>query len=242
MYTNKNSGYGQAQIGGIPFTTGKVFVVADSTDSNLPHIDLLFTPDEDGVDRRHSTYESALAQATAGHGDIVVVSPDYSTAPTAAELLSAETKGVRIVNAGESASGDSQEYRATAALPQTTAEALFTVTGRVKLVGILGTVTTVIETQANNTKLVANPTVGADVDLCAVNDITADAVGTVYSITGTLATAMVATTSGAGVFQAAPLTLEAGTLDLDCAASNTGSVKWTAIYEPLEPGAKMVAA
>lgn len=242
MYLNKNSGYGQAQVGGIPFTTGKVFIIADSSDANFNQIDQLFSPDEEGVQRRYSGYTAALAACTAGHGDIIVVSPDFSTAPSAAELLAAETKGVRIVNAAESASGESQVFRATAALPQTTAEAIFTVTGRVKLIGILGVVTTVIETQANNTKLIANPTVGADVDLCAVNDISADAVGTVYSITGTLADAMVATTSGAGVFQAAPLTIEAGTIDLSCAASNTGSVKWTAIYEPLEPGAKMIAA
>lgn len=239
---NQNSGYGQAQLGGIPFSTGKVFVIADSNDSNFSAIDNLFKPDEDGVQRRHSSFTSALAACTAGHGDTIIVSPDFSTAPTAAELLAAETKGVRIVDAAQSASGQSQVFRATAALPQTTAEALFTVTGRVKLIGILGVVTTVIQTQANNTKLVANPTVGADVDLCAVNNISADAVGTVYSITGTLADAMVATTSGAGVFQAAPLFIEAGTIDLDCAASNTGSVKWTAIYEPLEPGAKVVAA
>jgi len=242
MFLSKNSGYGQAQIGGIPFTTGKVFVIADSSDTNFNNIDELFTPDGEGVQRRHSSYTAALAQCTTGHGDIIVVSPLFTTAPTAAELLAAETKGVRIVNAAEAGNGQSQEFRATAALPQTTAEALFTVTGRVKLIGILGTVTTVIQTQANNTKLIANPTVGADVDLCAVNDISADAVGTVYSITGTLANAMVATTSGAGVFQAAPLTIEAGTIDLSCAASNTGSVKWTAIYEALEPGAKLVAA
>tara|TARA_Y100000310_G_scaffold121659_1_gene120402 strand:+ start:290 stop:1021 length:732 start_codon:yes stop_codon:yes gene_type:complete len=238
---NQNSGYGQASIGGMPFTTGKVFVIADSSDSNFNDIDGLFTPDESGVQRRHSTYTSALAACTADHGDIIVVSPAFSTAATAAELLSAETKGVKIVQAAETG-GETSVFRATAALPQTTAEALFTVTGRVKLIAIYGTVTTIIETQANNTKLIANPTVGADVDVCAVNDISADAVGTVYSITGTFADAMVATTSGAGVFQANPTTIEAGTLDLSCAASNTGSVKWTAIYESIDPGAKLISA
>ena len=49
--------------------------------------------------------------------------------------------------------------RATATLPQTTAEALYTITGgRILLVSIIGEVTTVIQTQANNTKLTFNPT------------------------------------------------------------------------------------
>tara|TARA_Y100000034_G_C6905929_1_gene420363 strand:- start:371 stop:814 length:444 start_codon:yes stop_codon:yes gene_type:complete len=132
--------------------------------------------------------------------------------------------------------------RDTAALPQTAQAALFTVTGRVIVTQIVGEVTTVIETKANATKLVANPTVGADVDLCATDDITADAVGTLYSITGTLANAMVATTSGAFVAQAAPTVVADGTIDLNCAASNTGSVKWTVHYIPLDNGSSVVVA
>lgn len=241
---NLNVGYGAGQLAGAPFTTGKVFFVASSSDTNLAYIDGLFTPDGEGVQRRYSTITAALAACTAGNGDVIVLSPSFTTALTAAELLSAETKGVKFYNAGQldPASGTYKVNRATAALPQTTQSGLFTVTGRIKLLDIKGVVTTIIQTQANNTKLVANPTVGADVDLCAVNDITADAVGTVYSITGTLANAMVATTSGAGVFQAAPLTIEAGTIDLSCAASNTGSVKWYVEYLPIDPGARVFAA
>ena len=68
--------------------------------------------------------------------------------------------------------------RATAALPQTAAAAIFTVTGgRVAIMGILGEVTTAIQNQANNTKLTANPTVGTSVDLCAVLSIANDEVG-----------------------------------------------------------------
>lgn len=132
--------------------------------------------------------------------------------------------------------------RAAANLPQTTQTAYFTVSGKVLITGIYGEVTTVIQTQANNTKLVANPTVGADVDLCAVNNITADAVGTIYNITGTLANAMVATTSGAMIAQASPVVVAAGTIDLSCAASNTGATKWTIQYVPVDQGATIVAA
>lgn len=127
--------------------------------------------------------------------------------------------------------------KAAANLPQSTQSALFTITGgRIRVLGIYGEVTTVIQTQANNTKLVSNPTVGADVDLCAVNDITADAVGTIYTITGTLADAMVATTSGAVKDQSDKVVVAAGTIDLSCAASNTGATKWVLQYEAIDPG------
>lgn len=132
--------------------------------------------------------------------------------------------------------------RATAALPQTTQAALFTVSGRVLVTQIVGEVTTIIQTQANATKLVINPTVGADVDMCATDDITADAVGTQYSITGTLADAMVSTTSGGFEAQSTAVEVQDGTIDLNCAASNTGSVKWTLHYISLTPGSTVTTA
>lgn len=93
--------------------------------------------------------------------------------------------------------------KATATLPQSTAAAKFTVSGgKVLICDIIGEVTTIIEAGANNMKLISNPTVGADVDLCAVLDIAEDAVGTTYHITGTLADAMVAKTSGAEIGRA----------------------------------------
>lgn len=132
--------------------------------------------------------------------------------------------------------------RATADLPQTDAEALFTITGgRIVVTQIIGEVTTVIETQANETKLVHNPATGTDVDLCAVLDITADEVGTLYGITGTFANAMV----GAGQAlptQAVNVVLKPGTIDLDCGASNTGKVKWTLFWAPLDGGAYVAPA
>ena len=132
--------------------------------------------------------------------------------------------------------------RASAALPASTAGALFTVTGKILVVDIIGEVTTIIQTQANATKLIANPTVGADVDLCATNDISADAVGSHYNITGTLANAMVNTAGGAGVAQAGRVIVKAGTIDLSCAATNTGAIKWTLHWIPIEEDADVVAA
>lgn len=136
--------------------------------------------------------------------------------------------------------------RATAALPQTTTSTLFTVsTGQVLLTGIFGEVTTVIQTQANNTKLTFDPTAaGASQDMCAVLDITADAVGTIYSITGTPATALQDSLNWvpSSKMMAQPIVLKPGAILLDCAASNTGSVKWQCTYVPLENGAAIAAA
>ena len=133
--------------------------------------------------------------------------------------------------------------RTTATLPQSTAGALFTIaTGRVIVTAIVGQVTTIIQTQLNNTKLVSNPTTGTDVDICAVLDITADEVGTLYGITGTFADALVGANAGATVAPARPVVLPIGTLDLSCSASNTGAVKWSIYYLPFDDGATVTAA
>lgn len=136
--------------------------------------------------------------------------------------------------------------RATAALPQTAAGSLFTVSGgKVLITSLVGEVTTVIQTQADATKLTFDPVdAGATQDLCATTDITADAVGTIYSITGTPATALQDALNflppNKGLAQ--PIVLKPGAILLDCAASNTGSVKWDLTYIPLDNGASVVAA
>jgi len=127
--------------------------------------------------------------------------------------------------------------KAAANLPQSAASAKFTITGgMILIVQLVAEVTTIIQAQANNMKWISNPTVGADVDLCAVVDINGDAVGTMYNITGTLADAMVATTSGAVQAQANMILCAAGTIDLSCSASSTGQVKAVLHYIPLESG------
>jgi len=125
--------------------------------------------------------------------------------------------------------------RAAAVLPQSTAHALFTISeGRVKLIDIVGEVTVELGAGANNMKLVANPTVGADVDT--------DTVGTLYVISGTLANPMFTSASGAIEAQANPVILAVGTLDLNCDASKAGQIKWTMRYEQLDLGAVVTAA
>lgn len=131
--------------------------------------------------------------------------------------------------------------RATAALPQTTTADIFVITGYVDLLNLCGVVTTVIQTQANNTKLQHDPSgTGSNTDLCANLDITADAVGTVYSIVGVPATALKST----ALWQVLPadnipapgIVLGPGSIALVCAASNTGSVRWICRYRPVAGG------
>lgn len=133
--------------------------------------------------------------------------------------------------------------KSTATLPAGTAGALFNVIGgRVAIKGILGEVTTVVQTQANNTKLTANPTVGTSVDLCAVLDISADEVGCLYGITGNVGDALTGADAGYAPLPEQPLVAAVGTIDLDCAATNTGSVKWSIWYVPVDDGAYIEAA
>jgi hypothetical protein len=133
--------------------------------------------------------------------------------------------------------------RASAILPATTATPYFTVTGRVLITQIVGEVTVVFDGTVNSLKLISNPTVGADVDLCSATVVTSDVLGTFYNITGTLANALVATTSGAVISQANPILVTAGSIDLDATATDTtGSSKWTVHYIPLDSNSKVVAA
>jgi len=131
-------------------------------------------------------------------------------------------------------------YRDSDILPDGETYPLFNIVGgRVAITQIIGEVTVVIQTQSNNTKLTTTPTDGAAIDLCAALNITADAVGTLYGITGTAANVML---SGAIIPQATPIIAGVGTIDIDCAADSTGEIKWAVYYMPLDDGAYIEAA
>lgn len=137
--------------------------------------------------------------------------------------------------------------KAAASLPQTAAGSLFTITGgKIVVYGIYGEVTTVIQTQANASKLQfvgTNPV--ATTDLCATLDITAKAVGSVFSIVGVLATAMKVTTNNLVVpadnIPFPGLVLGPGVIKLNCAASNTGAVKWSIHWLPIENNSNLAS-
>jgi|TARA_Y100000310_G_C20659922_1_gene804148 hypothetical protein len=138
-----------------------------------------------------------------------------------------------------------QDWRVTeksaANLPQTTQSALFNVTGPIEC-KIFGQVVTGIQAQANNTKLVANPTGGTDSDLCTVLDINADAGSEFYYGNGT-ANAMGNTASHGAIDEASTYVVQSGSIDLNCAASNTGTVRWWLLWRSLEEdGSSSVSA
>ena len=136
--------------------------------------------------------------------------------------------------------------RAAAALPQTAAAALFTVTGLVLLKRIVGYVTVGIGAVANATKIKGNSTgAGATTDLCTTLDINGHVATSRYEITGTFANAMVRTLDvPLAQVQAADIVIPPGTIDLDCAGSDggVGRVRWSVTYVPLESNAAVVAA
>lgn len=132
--------------------------------------------------------------------------------------------------------------RATATLPQTTAAAIFNIVGgRVAMMAILGEVTTVLGA-VGNMSLEANPTTGTTAALCAVVAAGAFEAGTLLSIDGTKATAMLGVDAGGTAMQSKPVALPVGTLDLRLSASSTGSVKWSIWYLPIDDGAYVTAA
>jgi len=243
MY-NQNSGYGAGALATAPFTTGKVFIVASaSSGNNYDRLTQIYRPDPEGVQRVFATPTLALAKCTAGRGDVIIIDPSYATALSAGELLSAETKGVHIQGVYHLANRQGFANRATAGLPASTTVSLFTVTGDVILESIMGVVTTVIQTQACNTKLAVKKG-STSTDICAVLNVSANAVGSRYSITGTYGNALINTAIGVPLApQATPVFIEGGsTIDLNTAATNTGSVKWSVKYVAQAPGAQIIAA
>ena len=130
-------------------------------------------------------------------------------------------------------------------LPQTAAEATFNVNGGEVLVHLMYVrVTTVIQTQANNTKVTLNPTTGPSADVASNLDITADEVGTIYIVEGD-GTALIGVNAGqtwAAAGLPHPFIVNAGTIDIETGGSNTGRIKWHIFYEPLVEGATVVKA
>jgi|TARA_Y100000310_G_scaffold286175_1_gene310113 hypothetical protein len=126
---------------------------------------------------------------------------------------------------------------ADANLPQTGASTLFTIAdGNIEVIAIVGTVGTVIQAQANATKLEFDSGNGPN-DLCATLDINAHTSGSLYYVTGTVANAMVNVTDGIILKQATPWILGPGDIELDCAASNTGTTSWVLYYRKLDAAA-----
>lgn len=139
--------------------------------------------------------------------------------------------------------------KASAILPATGLQTLFTVTGgRVMCTLLLGEVTVVFDGTANSLNVVHDPDVGAVGDLNAATVCTSDIAGTLYSVTGVQAALMGTQKEGGtevpthvlAVGPFSPFILPAGVTKLQTTATDTtGSTKWTMCYIPIDTGASV---
>ena len=151
--------------------------------------------------------------------------------------------GAKIVTGGQGANLWLHASRGPSNLPQSAAAAIFNVDGgRVLVMRMFGTVTTVIASSATkNLKVTLNPDSGTSGDVAANLDIESDEVGTTYVVEGD-GTALVGVNAGSGWSAVAnPFVVNAGTIDIETSASHTGAIKWDVFYIPVDAGARLNA-
>jgi hypothetical protein len=131
------------------------------------------------------------------------------------------------------------------ALPATTTGQIFRVKGgRVLVKSLVGEVTTVIQTQADNLKVTskkldsASVAVGTAKDIAADVNITALEVGSLYFVEGDGTAGVLSTAGGAYIGPNSGMWIAPqGEIYLTTSATNTGAMKWDIWYQPLDPGA-----
>lgn len=134
--------------------------------------------------------------------------------------------------------------RATAVLPATTQSAIFTVAGgRVLVTSLVGEVTVIMGATVTTLKITANPTVGTDVDLTTATAVTSKEVGSLISLPPISGGALtVNSAGGTNQLPNSAYLIPVGTIDLVTSATDTGSIKWSITYLPLDDGASITAA
>lgn len=135
--------------------------------------------------------------------------------------------------------------RAAALLPQTATGSLFTITGgRILVTGLVGEVTVATGAVATTGAITSTPTVGTAVTLASATAITSKEVGSLITLPLTGGTALVVNNAGgSGQLPGhAPYVVPAGALGLTTSASDTGQIKWSLTYVPLDNAATVVAA
>lgn len=232
----------EAVAKGLPAKVGKTFYVSDTTGLYWNELNLQYPPDKDGIQLVYSTVTLALAACTAAKGETVILAPDFTTVLTATEEDNAATKGVIVTWARKEIGGNYWSDRAAAALPASTVGSLFTVTGKVKLLNLVGEVITGISDTAVSVTLSSVPTTGASGSIAGITSVRNNGAGVMWNITGTLATAM-GTSTFAGLGQATPLIIAPGAIKIQSTATPAASsVKWHAVYLPIDPGARIIPA
>lgn len=136
--------------------------------------------------------------------------------------------------------------RATATLPASGAQNIFTVSGgRILLVALVGEVTTVIQAQSTTVKVTSTPTTGSAIDMSsATADVNALEVGGRISLANppAAATALVKTNAGYTNLPAVNTIVPPGTISYTTGATSTGSIKWDLIYIPYDDACSVAAA
>lgn len=137
--------------------------------------------------------------------------------------------------------------KAAADLIDGTQNALFTVSGgKILLTHInLEVSGAAVDNTTSNMKLLTNPTVGTDMDMCAVLDVDSDEKGSLYSITGTVTDALAGGSGGGAMSMKNGIIIPEGTIDVTSSAdAGTGGALLSAeiYYIALDSGASVVSA
>lgn len=124
---------------------------------------------------------------------------------------------------------------------------LFTMTGSIKVLAIIGIVkTTAMAAAQTRLKLTAVSDSLTGVDLCTALDVTGKTAGVTLNITGTLANAMVAAANGVAIAQAGAIVIPCITSSIiklnNADAANAGRTFWQLLYEPLCPTVTVTAS
>lgn len=234
------------QAAGTPLSGGKCFFVSDITGASWIPWNVTYQPDFDGINRVYTTLTLALAQTVAGRGDYIELAPDYVTAPSASDVLTAETNGVTVLQFGKQLLQRFFAERALATIPQNTSYDIFTVTGKVRVREIIGQVTTAIQNADTQVSLFAKPTSTnlTSTGLCAAGSISNLVTDGTITITGTLSAKFTSTGNAAVIDQASAVIVHGGSIRFKSttSAARTGAVKWRIEYEPITPGARVFSA
>ena len=116
--------------------------------------------------------------------------------------------------------------------------------GRVLLLGFVGEVTTAIGGGTQDFEIDLDPDDGgSNVALSTILVVDGDVTGTQYSLNTTTGGVLIAEldVSYNGIL-ATPIILKEGDIVLDITGSEAGSVKWDAVYVPLDDGASLSAS
>ncbi len=201
-------------------------------------------------------YENYTVTATDKSGQIAF-QPDNGINMLNATTITAIESDVSEGLTGQASAGrnsllGTQVSRAAAEIFDGTTTSLFTIaTGRVMVTHLsMQNSVAAADSTANAVKVIMNPSTGTSTDLCATLDVANDEIITLYSISGTFATALIqsgAANSGAVISMTTPVILDVGTIDLSSAGDSgagatdvqTSVELW---YFPIDDGATVVTA